>query len=126
MAGAAGRRPACDPGLHRLAEVYLGSRAGIEVTGRDELAARPARGEVLVLGVRPAAEYAARRTAGARSVPVAELRRHLNTLPAGAADPLRGEGFTIHPVTGLTASRLTELGGRRPATEPLRACYNTP
>src|SRR5438105_7443860 len=32
-------------GLERLADAYLGSRDGIEVVGRDELAARLARGE---------------------------------------------------------------------------------
>src|SRR5436309_6212482 len=33
-------------GLERLADAYLGSRDGIEVGGRDEMAARLARGEV--------------------------------------------------------------------------------
>ena len=37
-----------------------------------------------MLDVRPAAEYAAGHIAGARSVPVAELRRHLRALPPGA------------------------------------------
>src|SRR5215471_5960271 len=68
-------------GLHQLAEAYLGSREGIEIIGRDELAARLDRGEVVVLDVRPAAEYAAGHIAGARSVPVAELRRRLRALP---------------------------------------------
>ena len=48
------------------------------------MAARLARGEVLVLDVRPAAEYAAGHIAGARSVPLAELRRRLRALPADA------------------------------------------
>ena len=52
-------------GLERLADAYLGSREGIEVVSRDELAARLASGEVLVLDVRPAAEYAAGHIAGA-------------------------------------------------------------
>ena len=71
-------------GLQQLAGAYLGSRDGIEVVGRDELAARLARREVLVLDVRPAAEYAAGHVAGARSVPVTELRRHLRALPRDA------------------------------------------
>jgi rhodanese-related sulfurtransferase/DNA-binding MarR family transcriptional regulator len=71
-------------GLHQLADAYLGSRDGIEVIGRDELAARLSRGEVLVLDVRPASEYAAGHIAGARSVPVTELRRRLRALPPGA------------------------------------------
>jgi rhodanese-related sulfurtransferase/DNA-binding transcriptional ArsR family regulator len=68
-------------GLQRLAAAYLGERDGIDVIGRDELARRLAHGEVLVLDVRPAAEYAAGHIAGARSVPIAELRRHLRALP---------------------------------------------
>jgi rhodanese-related sulfurtransferase len=39
------------------------------------------RREVIVLDVRPAAEYESGHIAGARSVPIAELRRHLRTLP---------------------------------------------
>ena len=71
-------------GLRQLAEAYLGNRDGIEVIGRGELAARLARGEVLVMDVRPAAEYKVGHIAGARSVPVAELRRHLRALPPDA------------------------------------------
>lgn len=71
-------------GLRTLADAYLGSREGIEVVGRDELAARLARGEVLVLDVRPAAEYAAGHIAGARSLPLPELRRQLRALSPDA------------------------------------------
>jgi len=71
-------------GLRGLADAYLGSRDEIEAVSRDELAARLRRGEVLVLDVRPVAEYAAGHIAGARSAPVAELRRHLRAPPAGA------------------------------------------
>ena len=68
-------------GLERLAGAYLGDRDGIDVVDRNELAARLKRGEVLVLDVRPRAEFAAGHIAGARSVPIAELRRHLRALP---------------------------------------------
>lgn len=71
-------------GLERLAGAYLGDRDGVEVIGRDELAARIRRREVLVLDVRPAAEFAAGHIGGARSMPIAELRRHLRALPRGA------------------------------------------
>jgi rhodanese-related sulfurtransferase/DNA-binding MarR family transcriptional regulator len=71
-------------GLGQLAEAHLGLRDGIEEVSRDELAARLARGEVVVLDVRPAAEYAAGHIAGARSVPARELHRHLAAVPAGA------------------------------------------
>jgi len=70
-------------GLERLAGAYLGGRDGVEVVDCKELAARLERGEVLVLDVRPPAEYAAGHIAGARSVPIAELRRHLRALPRG-------------------------------------------
>lgn len=72
-------------GIERLAGAYLGERDGVEVIDRAELAARLRRGEVLVLDVRPAAEYAAGHIVGARSVPIDELRRHLRALPQDAA-----------------------------------------
>ena len=70
-------------GLERLADAYLGNREGIEVIDRDELATRLERGGVVLLDVRPGAEYAAGHIAGARSVPITELRRHLRALPKG-------------------------------------------
>src|SRR5688572_14021368 len=71
-------------GLERLAGAYLGHRDGVETVDRDELAARLARGEVLLLDVRPEAEYSAGHIAGARSVPIGELRRQLRALPKGS------------------------------------------
>jgi rhodanese-related sulfurtransferase/DNA-binding transcriptional ArsR family regulator len=71
-------------GFERLAGAYLGRRDGIEVVDRTELAARLERGEVIVLDVRPAAEYRAGHIAGARSMPISELRRHLRALPQGS------------------------------------------
>ena len=67
-------------GLERLAGAYLGDRSGIELIDRRELAARLKRHEVVVLDVRPAAEYTAGHIAGARSVPITELRRQLKAL----------------------------------------------
>lgn len=69
-------------GLERLAEAYLGERDGIETVNRDELAARIRRGEVTLLDVRPSEEYKSGHIAGARSTPIAELRRHLRALPS--------------------------------------------
>ena len=69
-------------GLEHLADAYLGDRDGVEVIDRTELAARLKRREVLVLDVRPGVEFAAGHIAGARSVPISELRRHLRALPA--------------------------------------------
>lgn len=68
-------------GIERLSGAYLGERDGVEVVDRHELAARLRRREVVVLDVRPSPEYAAGHIAGARSVPVNVLRRHLRALP---------------------------------------------
>src|SRR6516162_7816114 len=57
--------------LRELAAAYLGERDGIDLVDRDELARRLERGEVLVLDVRPTAEYGAGHIAGARSAPIA-------------------------------------------------------
>lgn len=70
-------------GLERLAAAYLGDRDGIEVIDRTELAERLRRGAVVVLDVRPEAEYSAGHIAGARSVPIGELRKHLKALASG-------------------------------------------
>jgi rhodanese-related sulfurtransferase/DNA-binding transcriptional ArsR family regulator len=71
-------------GLDRLAAAYLGDRDGIEVVDRDGLATRLKDGGVVVLDVRPAAEFGAGHIAGARSVPIGELRKQLKALPADA------------------------------------------
>jgi rhodanese-related sulfurtransferase len=68
-------------GLERLAAAYLGERDGVDVVDSKELAARLKRGEVVLLDVRPEVEYVAGHIAGARSVPITELRRHLRALP---------------------------------------------
>ncbi|HET9665304.1 MAG TPA: metalloregulator ArsR/SmtB family transcription factor [Desertimonas sp.] len=67
-------------GLERLAAAYLGDRDGLEVVDRNELAARLEHGAVVVLDVRPPAEFGAGHIAGARSIPISELRRHLKAL----------------------------------------------
>ena len=70
-------------GLERLAAAYMGARDGVEVVDREELAARIERGDVLVLDVRPVAEFVAGHIAGSRSVPIGDLRQHLRALPKG-------------------------------------------
>jgi rhodanese-related sulfurtransferase/DNA-binding HxlR family transcriptional regulator len=71
-------------GLQRLVTAYLGDRDGIEEVDRDELAQRLASGALVVLDVRPHAEFAAGHIAGSRSVPIGELREHLAALPKEA------------------------------------------
>lgn len=68
--------------LDDLAAAYLGHRDEMDQVGRAELAARVDAGDVIVLDVRPAAEYAAGHIAGARSIPADRLARELRTLPA--------------------------------------------
>lgn len=68
-------------GIDRLAKDYLGDRSGLEAISRQELVNRLTRGDVLVLDVRPDAEYQAGHIPSARSVPPTELRRSLAALP---------------------------------------------
>lgn len=68
-------------GLDHLAEAYLGDRSQLEAISREELARRLEEGAVLVLDVRPAAEYRAGHLPGARSLPLSELHRQLQFLP---------------------------------------------
>jgi rhodanese-related sulfurtransferase len=67
-------------GISELAAAYVGDRTGLEPVTRGELEARLRAGDTVVLDVRPAAEFEAGHIAGARSVPVGELRR-LRSLP---------------------------------------------
>jgi rhodanese-related sulfurtransferase len=68
-------------GFEDLVEAYMGDRAGLEAVARDELVQRLDDRATVVLDVRPVAEYSAGHIAGARSVPVTELRRRLRALP---------------------------------------------
>jgi len=56
-----------------LADEYLGDRDAIEQLSAAELQERLSRGDVVVLDVRPEAEYRAGHIAGARSAPVEML-----------------------------------------------------
>jgi rhodanese-related sulfurtransferase/DNA-binding transcriptional ArsR family regulator len=69
--------------VERLAAAYVGARDDLEPVTREELARRLRDGDdLLVLDVRPAAEFAAGHLPGAVSIPVEELRRRLAELPA--------------------------------------------
>lgn len=67
--------------LDGLARAYLGDRDRLESITQSELRGRLRAGDVVVLDVRPAAEYAAGHIRGARSVPLADLTRRLRELP---------------------------------------------
>jgi rhodanese-related sulfurtransferase/DNA-binding transcriptional ArsR family regulator len=76
-----------DVAVEHVAEVevfarrYLGDGEGIEELTADELAERLDRGRVVVLDVRPEAEYAAGHIEGARSIPHDRLAHALEGLP---------------------------------------------
>jgi rhodanese-related sulfurtransferase/DNA-binding transcriptional ArsR family regulator len=66
--------------LDELAEAYLGDRSQLTTIGREELLRRMRAGEVVVLDVRPPAEYAAGHLPDAVNVPPAELEARLAAL----------------------------------------------
>jgi rhodanese-related sulfurtransferase/predicted transcriptional regulator len=65
--------------VERAAREYVGG--DVEAIGREELVARLARGDVVLVDVRPAEEFAAGHIDGARSIPFEELERRLAELP---------------------------------------------
>jgi rhodanese-related sulfurtransferase/biotin operon repressor len=67
--------------MDRLARAYLGDRDQLETIDRDQLAKRLKARDVVVIDVRPAAEYGAGHIRGALSVPIAELGKRLRDLP---------------------------------------------
>jgi len=67
--------------IDRLLETCVSERDQLESLGARELLERMADGRVTVLDVRPEVEFRAGHIAGARSVPVQELRRRLEALP---------------------------------------------
>ena len=75
-----------DASAARLAEVeraardYLGD--DVEALSREQLLARLGRGDVVLVDVRPAEEFAAGHIEGALSIPFDELERRLAELPA--------------------------------------------
>jgi len=74
-----------DASAAQLAEVeragrdYLGD--DVDTIDSDDLLARLARGEVVLVDVRPEEEFAAGHISGARSIPLDELERRLAELP---------------------------------------------
>jgi rhodanese-related sulfurtransferase/predicted transcriptional regulator len=64
-----------------LADEYLGERDGVEQLSAEELERRLARGDVVVLDVRPETEYRAGHIAGARSAPLPVLGDIASKLP---------------------------------------------
>jgi rhodanese-related sulfurtransferase/predicted transcriptional regulator len=110
-----------DASVARLAEVeraareYLGEE--VEAIGRDELIERLRHGDVVLVDVRPAEEYAAGHIEGARSIPIDELESRLAELPAdreivaycrGPFCAYAHEAVRTMRATGRRAQRLEE------------------
>jgi rhodanese-related sulfurtransferase/DNA-binding transcriptional ArsR family regulator len=89
---------------------YLGDDGAVEVT-REELQARAAVGDVVVLDVRPVEEYRAGHIPGAVSIPIGELAARIDELPEDAPVVVycRGE----YCVLAYDAVRLLTGRGRR-------------
>jgi len=67
--------------VNQLADEYLGERDGVEHVSAEELEQRLARGDVVVLDVRPEPEYEAGHIPGAQSVPLDALASLAPKLP---------------------------------------------
>jgi rhodanese-related sulfurtransferase/predicted transcriptional regulator len=67
------------PEVERAAHNYLGDE--IEAIDREELRERLARGDVVLVDVRPVEEFAAGHIGGASSIPLDELERRITELP---------------------------------------------
>jgi rhodanese-related sulfurtransferase/DNA-binding transcriptional ArsR family regulator len=111
----------------QAARSYLGDVAALEPVAQDELFRRIREGQVLVLDVRPEAEYAAGHIPGAVSVPYDQLAARLAELPddtdiiaycrgrycvfaPDAVRLLRARGFSAWPLEGgLPGWRLAGL-----------------
>src|SRR6476661_7516972 len=66
-----------------LADAYLGDRSEVESVAMDDLAARLAEGSVVLLDVRPRAEFQSGHLPTAVSAPIDELPRLVDELPGG-------------------------------------------
>ena len=66
--------------VQRAADDYLGD--AVEAIDRDELIERLARGDVVLVDVRPGEEFAAGHIDGARSIPLDELEQRITELPS--------------------------------------------
>ena len=112
----ASRRPGW-PRSEQAARGYLGDVAALEPVAQDELSRRLRDGQVLVLDVRPEAEYAAGHIPGAVNVPHDQLAARLAEIPGGAdivaycrgrycvfapdaVRLLRARGFSARPLEG--------------------------
>jgi rhodanese-related sulfurtransferase len=67
--------------VQQIVRHYLEDREGMEAITAEQLRSRMHQGNVVLVDVRPEAEYQAAHIRGAVSIPVAELERRLKQLP---------------------------------------------
>ena len=126
--------------VRELADRWLDGRDPVEPIAPEELWRRLGRGDVTLLDVRPADEFAAGHIPGALSVPVADLARQLRKLPkrtevvaycrgpwcvyaVEAVELLRRRGYTARRMTDSVAAwraRGYPLTTPAPVTAPAR------
>jgi rhodanese-related sulfurtransferase len=109
--------------VSRLAEVnevarrYFEGRDGMEPVQRVELMRRARKGEVVVIDVRPAEEFESGHIKGSMSIPLPELKRRINEIPAnrevvaycrGPYCVLAAEAVSLLRRAGLRAVRLAD------------------
>lgn len=70
--------------VDRIVRDFFEARDELEPVDRDKLLSRADDGEVIVLDVRPREEYEAGHIPGAISIPLAELKGRMASLPEGA------------------------------------------
>lgn len=105
------------PKVQQLARTYFQAKSELCRKEGRELLADVERGEILLIDVRPADEYAQGHIAGARSVPLKKLVTELGNLPRGkeivayCRGPwcvLAVEAVAVLKKNGLNASRLED------------------
>ncbi|HUQ95439.1 MAG TPA: metalloregulator ArsR/SmtB family transcription factor [Bryobacteraceae bacterium] len=70
--------------VSRVIETFLKDRQSLQAITNEELVSRLKKKEVVVLDVRPEAEFRAGHIAAAQSVPIAELEKRLKEIPKGS------------------------------------------
>lgn len=103
--------------IQKLKSEILHHHVSIEPIAMEELLLRMDRGEVFLLDVRPVDEYAMGHIPGAISIPIEELEKHLDSLPAdkvivaycrGPYCLMSAQAVEILKSNGIKATRLEE------------------
>lgn len=102
--------------VERVVEQYLDGHDELEAVSLRDLRRLMREGAVTVLDVRPADEFEAGHIAGARSVPVAELRKRLREIPEGREVVAYCRGrYCVYSLEAVTLLRKKGYRARRAA-----------